>query len=89
MRSITAWHDSLPDEQRRPFYPGVEIAAGAKLIPSQAGPALRALGWQHAQRRMSERDGLPVNVWAPPGEPHPRRRPGRPAPAHRGAAPEA
>ena len=79
MRSIAAWHDALPQDRRRPFYPGQEIADGARLDPGQAGPALRALGWQHAQRRLAERDGLPVSVWAPPGAPHPRRPVGRPA----------
>lgn len=79
MRAVVAWHDAMPAEQRRPFYPGLQIAAGTKLTPFVLGPALRALGWRHAQRRLPERDGLPVNVWAPPGAPNPRRRPGRPS----------
>lgn len=70
---VERWHAAIPVEQRRLFYPSELIAAATKLDPGQLGPALRALGWQHAQRRLPERAGLPVSVWAPPTAPNPRR----------------
>lgn len=79
---VRQWLASLPANARRPFYTSAEIAAGTGLDAGQAGPALRAMGWRHAQRRLAERDGLPVSVWAPPDQPHPRRPVGRP---HRSA----
>jgi hypothetical protein len=75
---IQRWHDAIPLAERRPFYTSVTIAAGTRLDPSRLGPALRALGWQRAQRRLPERQGLPTSVWAPPSAPSPRRAPGRP-----------
>jgi hypothetical protein len=80
MRAVREWLDNLPDEARRPFYPTHQIIAGTGIDPGALGPALRAAGWQYAQRRLPEKQGLPAAVWAPPDAPSPRRRPGRPAP---------
>lgn len=78
MARVTAWHNAIPANGRRPFYTGQEIAASTDLDAGQTGPALRALGWRYALRRLTERYGLPVAVWAPPGAPDPQRPRGRP-----------
>ena len=82
MTRVTAWHAAIPTDRRRPFYSGQEIAAAVQLDAGQTGPALRALGWRYALRRLAERDGLPVAIWAPPGAPEPRRPIGRPRTTH-------
>ena len=84
---ITAWHGAIPTGNRKPFYTGQEIAAAVHLDAGQTGPALRSLGWRYALRRLAERDGLPVAIWAPPGSPEPRRPIGRPRSAVTSTAP--
>ena len=81
-RSVAAverWWHSLPAcDQGRPFFRSAELVAGTGLGSNLLGPALRALGWRYAQRRIPELMNTPTAVWAPPWQPDPRRPPGRP-----------
>lgn len=80
MAAVQRWWESLPDtEKGRPFFRSAELLRGSGLTSVQLGPALRALGWRYAQRRLPELMNLPAAVWAPPWQPDPRRRHGRPA----------
>ncbi len=77
--AVERWWASLPEsEQHRPFFRSAELIHGTGLSSVQLGPALRALGWRYAQRRLPELMNLPTAVWAPPWQPDPRRRHGRP-----------
>lgn len=79
--TVRRWWNGLPDDQRaRPFFLSAELMRATGLPSTHLGPALRALGWQYAQRRIPELMNMPAAVWAPPEAPSPRRRPGRPAP---------
>ena len=78
---VMQWLAELPDAGRsRPFFLSAELIRGTGLKSNQLAPALRALGWRYAQRRIPALMNTPAAVWAPPWQPDPRRRPGRPAP---------
>lgn len=77
--AVLRWWDTLSDsEHARPFFLASELVRAMNLHGSQLGPALRALGWQYALRRIPERMNTPAAVWAPPGAPNPRRPVGKP-----------
>lgn len=77
--AVRRWWDALPDSERvRPFFPASELVQATRLHGNQLAPALRALGWQYALRRIPELMNAPSSVWAPPGAPNPARPVGRP-----------